>query len=122
MTTTYLKISWVFAVLYLFAAASLPLFDYAPDFASSLIGHISSCWGPDYVSPVCFQVQEIIAWKLWYVPFYGLILSCIVSAITGVVSGYQAVRSHHKREFLIVLYAAVNVLAPAIIFVCILPN
>lgn len=112
----YLKISLVSTALYIGLGLVLYILG---EFYHSGIGlgqrvfeklPTASCWSTGELLPSCYSGMMAIDNAAFLIPYYGMILAALTSAITGLVATYQAIKSHHKWWHAITIYGVVNAL------------
>lgn len=106
----YLKTSLILTAVYVALAAILPLFDNAEGSISNFfVNNVGSCWSSGEMSSSCSLAIKF-GGGLWQIPYYGMILAALASAITGLIAVYQAIKSHASWWHVITIYGALNAL------------
>jgi len=112
----YFKISLVSAALYIgFGLLSYILGEYY-DSGIGLGQNIfeklpsASCWSTGELLPSCYSGMLAIDNATFFIPYYGMIIAALISAVTGLVATYQALKSHAKWWHLIMIYGVLNAL------------
>ncbi|OGY34227.1 MAG: hypothetical protein A3D99_04210 [Candidatus Andersenbacteria bacterium RIFCSPHIGHO2_12_FULL_45_11] len=77
--------------------------------ADYIIRYGGACYSsPDGLAPLCYFAIYYFGGAIWYGMYYGMILAALVSAITGLVATYQAIKSNAKWWHVITVYGVLN--------------
>src|SRR3989344_388928 len=107
----YFKISLVSAALYVVFGVLLSLYDLGGGrFGLSIFGKISSCWSSGEIISTCFYGIKALDNAAFGIPYYGMILAAFISAITGLIAAYHALKTHERWWHVITIYTAANIL------------
>ncbi len=92
----YLRISLITTAIYIGLAFALYVLS---DFFGFAIGRFG-------VGKVGRAAEEAVFW----IPYLGMILTALTSAVTGLIAAYEALKTHVKWWHAITIYAAINAL------------
>ncbi len=90
----YLKISVVFTALYIVLAILLSALDSYLNYGIGLFG--VGFWATAAENAV------------FLIPYWGMILAALISAITGLVAAYKVIRTKEKWWYVITIFGTVN--------------
>jgi len=112
----YLKISLVSAALSIALGSILYIvtefFDYGIGFGQRLFEMLPTgfCWSTGELLLSCYSSMMAVDNAAFFIPYYGMILTALVSAVTGLIAACQVLKAHDKWWHLITIYAAINAL------------
>ncbi|MFA6585527.1 MAG: hypothetical protein WCS97_03765 [Candidatus Paceibacterota bacterium] len=68
----------------------------------------ASCWSTGELVPSCYSGMMAIDNAAVSIPFYGMIIAALISAITGLIATSQVLKTHDKWWHVVTIYGVIN--------------